>query len=47
MTNTISESAFQNVRRGLEEAKAYTQGERESYQVTGAVWSHTLGESGP
>ena len=31
----MSESAFQNVRRGLEEAKAYTQGEREGYQVTG------------
>ena len=31
----MSESAFQNVRRGLEEAKAYTQGKREGDQVTG------------
>ena len=30
----MSESGFQNVRRGLEEAKAYTQGEREGNQVT-------------
>ena len=30
----MSESAFQKVKRGLEEAKAYMEGEREGYQVT-------------
>ena len=31
----MSESAFQKMKRGLEEAKAYMEGEREGYQVTG------------
>ena len=30
----MSESAFQKIRRGLEEAKAYTEGKREGHQVT-------------
>ncbi len=30
----MSKSAFQKIRRGLGEAKAYMEGEREGYQVT-------------
>ena len=35
VTDAMSESAFQNVSRGLEEAEAYMEGEREGDQVTG------------
>ena len=35
MTDTMSENAFQRIRRGLEQAEAYMEGEREGDQVTG------------
>ena len=34
VTATMSVSSFQKIKRGLEEAKAYMEGEREGYQVT-------------